>query len=86
MADRPRFNPAGFPPAFKERKLPVHEFPKYLRDARAQERAREDHSTTFEKRTYSVHFLPRMLVNQFSMLYFFLYTLYAYRSHRLLVA
>jgi deoxyribonuclease-4 len=32
MADRPRFGPAGFPPAFKELKLPADEFPKYLRD------------------------------------------------------
>lgn len=32
MADRPRFGPAGFPPAFKELKLPVGEFPRYLRD------------------------------------------------------
>jgi deoxyribonuclease-4 len=32
MADRPRFGPAGFPSAFKELKLPVGEFPRYLRD------------------------------------------------------
>ncbi|NIR86786.1 TIM barrel protein [Candidatus Bathyarchaeota archaeon] len=32
MADRPRFGPAGVPSAFKELKLPVDEFPKYLRD------------------------------------------------------
>ncbi|MDH5713271.1 MAG: TIM barrel protein [Candidatus Bathyarchaeota archaeon] len=32
MADRPRFGPAGFPSAFKELKLPVDEFPGYLRD------------------------------------------------------
>lgn len=32
MADRPRFGPAGVSPAFKELKLPVDEFPKYLRD------------------------------------------------------
>ena len=32
MVDRPRFGPAGFPSAFKELKLPVGEFPRYLRD------------------------------------------------------
>jgi deoxyribonuclease-4 len=32
MADRPRFGPAGFPSAFRELKLPVDEFPRYLRD------------------------------------------------------
>jgi len=32
VADRPRFGPAGVSPAFKELKLPVDEFPKYLRD------------------------------------------------------
>ena len=32
MADRPKFGPAGVSPAFKELKLPVDEFPKYLRD------------------------------------------------------
>jgi len=32
MADHPRFGPAGVPPDFKELKLPVEEFPKYLRE------------------------------------------------------
>jgi len=32
MADRPRFGPAGFPPAFKALKGPVSEVPKYLHD------------------------------------------------------
>ena len=32
MADRPRFGPAGVPRDFKELKLPVEEFPKYLRE------------------------------------------------------
>lgn len=32
MADRPRFGPAGFPPPFKELKLPVDEFPKFLQN------------------------------------------------------
>lgn len=30
MADRPRFGPAGVPPAFRDLKLPVVEFPRYL--------------------------------------------------------
>jgi deoxyribonuclease-4 len=30
VADSPRFGPAGIPPAFRELKLPVDEFPKYL--------------------------------------------------------
>lgn len=32
VADRPRFGPAGVPPDFKELKLPVEEFPKYLQE------------------------------------------------------
>jgi len=32
MADRPRFGPAGVPPAFKAFKSPVSEVPKYLHD------------------------------------------------------
>ncbi|RLI21893.1 deoxyribonuclease IV [Candidatus Bathyarchaeota archaeon] len=32
MADRPRFGPAGTPPAFKELKKPLTELPKFLRD------------------------------------------------------
>jgi len=32
MADRPRFGPAGVPPAFKDLKRPVFEFPRYLHD------------------------------------------------------
>lgn len=32
MADRPRFGPAGVPPAFKGLKRPVVEFPRYLHD------------------------------------------------------
>jgi len=32
MADRPRFGPAGVPPDFKELKLPVEEFPRYLQE------------------------------------------------------
>jgi len=32
VADRPRFGPAGVPPAFRELKLSVDEFPKYLSD------------------------------------------------------
>ena len=32
MADRPRFGPAGVPPAFKKLKRSVLEFPKYLHD------------------------------------------------------
>jgi len=32
LADRPRFGPAGVPPAFKELKRPVVEFPKYLHE------------------------------------------------------
>ncbi len=34
MADRPRFGPAGFPPGFKELKLPLDEFPRYLKEER----------------------------------------------------
>ena len=32
MADRPRFGPAGTPPAFRELKKPIVELPKFLRD------------------------------------------------------
>ena len=32
MADRPRFGPAGTPPAFRELKKPITELPKFLRD------------------------------------------------------
>lgn len=32
MADRPRFGPAGVPPHFKELKLSVEEFPRYLQE------------------------------------------------------
>ena len=32
MADRPRFGPAGVPPAFKELKRPIEEVPKYLHE------------------------------------------------------
>jgi len=32
MADRPRFGPAGFPPAFKELERPIEEVPNYLHE------------------------------------------------------